>query len=256
MSKHAQEYEKIFETASAHGLFPEAVLENNLSKVKLLHQNYHQTYIEKDVRDLKEVGNVLDFDQVWKLAQQKNSELLSYTNISRETGLAFNTVKKYISVLSASYNIVLLASFTHNIQRRMVKSPKIFSADMGFFNHSTGIYGYDLLTTSGFIGKTFESILIMEFFKQERSFLLGGNPYFFRTSAGSEIDLVVEKGPELFAYEFKYTRNVRNSDFDAMRSLMASSKNRLTKGFLVTRVPHAEKFDKNLFAVPWWLFCA
>ncbi|OGC03780.1 hypothetical protein A2276_07990 [candidate division WOR-1 bacterium RIFOXYA12_FULL_43_27] len=248
--------ENVLDKALSYGLFPEAYLQDNIDEVKLLHQNYHQTYIEKDVRDLREVGNVLDFDLVWKIAHRTCGQILNYTNISRETGLAFNTVKKYISVLIASFNVCLLPSFCKDIRSRLVKSPKLFSVDIGFFNHCLNLYGKANLISSQLVGRTFESLMVSEFFKQERSYLFGGEPYFFRTAAGAEVDLVVEQGLDLFAYEFKYSEKVTNSDFSGIRSLMELSKGRLKRGFVLSRQSHAEKFADNLFAVPWWFFCS
>lgn len=250
------EARKILEKAISFGLFPEAYTEENIEEVKLLHQNYHQTYIEKDVRDLKEIGNVLDFDLVWKIAHRTNGQQLSYTNIMKETGLSFNTVKKYISVLAASFNISLLLPYGRSIRRRLVKSPKLFSVDIGFFNHCLNLYDKEELVASQFIGRIFESIMLLEFLKQERFFLMGGDPYFFRTTAGAEVDLVVEKGLDLFAYEFKYAEKIREADFKGIKSLASAvGPNKVKAGFVVSRQPHAEQFGENLFAVPWWYFC-
>ena len=254
-AEKGKEAEKAMEKSFSFGFFPEAFLQKSIDEVKLLLQNYHRTYIEKDVRDLKEVGNVLDFDLVWKIAHRSNGQLLNYANIARETGLAFNTVKKYISVLAASFNITLLFPYTRGIRRRLVKSPKLFSVDNGFFNHCLGLYGRDELTASQLIGRVFESILIGEFQKQERTFLMGGEPYFFRTSGGAEVDLVIERGLELFAYEFKFSNKVAAADFAGIKSLMSVSKNKVRAGFVVSRQPYAEKYADNLFAVPWWYFC-
>lgn len=250
-----EEREEMLNKALSFGLFPEAFGQEKIEEVRLLHQNYHQTYIEKDVRDLREVGNVLDFDMVWKIAHRSNGQLLNYSNISKETGLAFNTVKKYISVLVASYNLILLNPFIRNIQRRMVKSPKLFSVDLGFFNHSLNIYGKEEMMAAGFIGQIFESMMVTEFLKQEKFFLSGGEPYFFRTSIGTEVDLVIERGLDLLAYEFKFSEKISASDFSGIKSLMAAGSSKAIKGFVVSRQPYAEKFGDNLIAIPWWYLC-
>lgn len=247
--------ERSLQRVLSFGLFPEAYQLEDLEEVKLLYQNYHQTYIEKDVRDLKEIGNILDFDLVWKIVHRQTGQLLNYTNIAQETGLAFNTVKKYISVLNASYNIITLLTFTKNIRQRLVKSSKIFSLDTGFFNHCLGIYNADTLVSSGLIGRAFESIMVTEFFKQERFFLIEAEPYFFRTSAGAEVDLVIERGLDLFAYEFKYGDKITPSDFNGIKSLDRVTDNRLRAGFVVSRQSYPEKFGEKFFAVPWWFFC-
>lgn len=254
-SDAAGEAEKCLQKALAFGLFPEAYLKGSIDEVKILYQNYHQTYIEKDVRDIREVGNVLDFDLVWKLAHRANGQILSYSNIAKESGLSFNTVKKYISVLKASFNIIMLPAYTQNIRRRLIKSPKIFSCDLGFFNHCLDVWNKDILVASGLIGRVFESIMIAEFFKQERSFLMTGEPYYFRTAAGAEVDLVVERELGLFAYEFKFADKATPSDFNGIKSLISATGNRLKAGFVVSRQPYAERFGENLFAVPWWYFC-
>lgn len=251
----AEKAQASLDRAISCGLFPEAFLQEELAEVRLLHQNYHQTYIEKDVRDLKEVGNILDFDLVWKIAHRTSGQLLNYTNIARETGLAFNTVKKYVSVLLASFNLYLLPSYTRSIRGRLVKSPKIFSLDNGFFNHCLNLYEKKDLLAANFVGRIFEASLVTEFIKQERSFLFGGEPFFFRTTGGAEVDLVVERGADLFAYEFKYSARITSADFAGLKSLSAGAVSRLKAGFVVSRQPYAEKFGDNLFAVPWWYFC-
>lgn len=254
-SEITKDAERYLDKALCFGFFPEAYLEDGVDEVKLLYQNYHQTYIEKDIRDLKQIGSVLDFDLVWKIAHRRSGQMLNYSNISKETGISFNTVKKYIAILKASFNIVLLHPFIHNIERRLVKSPKIFSQDLGFFNHCLGVYSREILIASSLIGRIFETLMIMEFFKQERTFIMDAEPYFFRTSAGAEVDLVVKKGLELFAYEFKWTEKVDASDSSGIRSLMSIAGKSLKAGFIVTRQPYAEQLGENLFAVPWWYFC-
>ena len=247
--------DKALEQAIIFGLFPEAYLQEDINEAKILYQNYHQTYIEKDIRDLKEIGNVLDFDLVWRLAQQGSAQLLNYTKISNETGLAYNTVKKYISALAATFNVNLLTPYLKSIRRRLIKSPKLLSVDSGFFNYALNIFDREKLAAAQLIGRVFETIMIMEFFKQERSFLLGGEPHFFRTSAGAEVDLVVEKGLELYAYEFKFSERASTSDFDGIRSLMSAAGERVKAGFVISRQSYPEEFGPNLFAVPWWYFC-
>lgn len=252
-SKIGTDAEKSLKKALSFGFFPEAYLQENIEEVKILYQNYHQTYIEKDVRDLREVGNILDFDMIWKIANRNNGQMINYSNVSMESGLSFNTVKKYIAVLNACFNIFMLFPFTKNIRKRIVRSPKIFSLDIGFFNHCTGLYGEEMFKASQLIGRVFESVMVLEFLKQEKSFLIGGEPYFYRTSAGAEVDLVVERGLDVFAYEFKYSEKITASDFTGIKSLEACKN--VKAGFVVSRQPYPEKFGENLFAVPWWYFC-
>ncbi|MBU0573373.1 MAG: ATP-binding protein [Candidatus Margulisbacteria bacterium] len=256
-SRVAEEASRALEKALVFGLFPEAYLQEKVDEVRLLYQNYHQTYIEKDVRDLKEVGNVLDFDLVWKIAHRASGQLINYTNISKETGLAHNTVKKYISILAASFNISIFQAYSRSLRRRVVRSPKLFSVDIGFFNHCLDIFNLERLAAAQLTGVSFESVMIAEFLKQERGFIRGGEPYFYRTSANAEVDLVVERGVDLYAYEFKYSeRRPEPSDFNGIRSLLTAARDRLKAGFVVSRYPHAEKYADNLFAVPWWYFCS
>ena len=105
------------------------------------------------------------------------------------------------------------------------------------------------------IGRVFESIMISEFLKQERSYLKNGEPYFFRTAAGAEVDLVVEQGFDLFAYEFKYADRVVAADFSGLKSLDLACRGKVKAGFVVSRQPYPEQFGEKYFAVPWWFFC-
>ncbi len=165
--------------------------------------NYLQTYLERDVRTLKNVGDLSQFNRFIRLCAGRVGQPLNMSNLATDAGVAVNTVKAWISVLEASYMIYLLPPYHNNFNKRLTKSPKMYFFDTGLVCHLLGISASRQLETHHYYGNIIENYLIAELFKKRIN--LGKRPafWFWQDQKKNEIDLLIEEGGKIKAIEIK-----------------------------------------------------
>ncbi|KAF0182370.1 MAG: Uncharacterized protein FD164_1209 [Nitrospirae bacterium] len=168
--------------------------------------SYIATYLERDVRNILRVGSLRDFSRFLRAVAIRTAQTLSLSDLSRDAGVAPNTIKSWISVLQASHIIYLLEPYFHNLGKRLVKSPKLYFLDTGLAAYLMGLYSWDEIARSAMAGAFWETYA----FNQIYSSLLArgiGSPslYYWRTKDGREVDFIIEKGGRFIACEAKLT---------------------------------------------------
>ncbi len=188
------------------GSYPEVVLMPNID-ARTWYGAYLQTYLERDIRTLYNIGDLRDFQLLIQLLASRVSQTLNLASLSRELGLSVNTIKRWVSVLEASRMIYLLPPYYQNFGKRVTKSPKVYFLDCGLVTYLTGIRDQDHLIKGPMSGALFENFCIQEtvksfFFHAERPRL-----FYFRSHNGLEVDLLVEGADlELFPCEIKLSK--------------------------------------------------
>jgi uncharacterized protein len=179
--------------------------------------NYLRTYLERDVRTLLNVGNLLDFERFLRLCAGRTGQLLNLSALASDTGISVSTARAWISVLEASYTIFLLPPFHNNFNKRIIKMPKLYFRDTGLLSWLLGIMEAGQLSTHFAVGAIFENAIVSELAKQ--FYNRGKLPqfYFFRDSNGNEVDLLIEQGPALHAIELKYGKTVNPDYFKGLK---------------------------------------
>jgi len=180
--------------------------------------SYTQTYLERDVRLLKNIENLNSFVQFVQLCAGRTGQLLNYTSLANDAGISPNTVKAWISVLEASYVVYRLVPYHKNFNKRLVKSPKLYFYDTGLACSLLGIRDADQVTTHFLKGALFENWVLNEFVK--RAFNRGERryPYFWRDSHGQEIDCLLDTPESLIPVEIKSGKTMAHSYFDSLKS--------------------------------------
>lgn len=165
--------------------------------------SYIQTYLERDLRLLKNVGDLSQFGKFMRLCAGRVGQPLNLSTLANDCGVAPNTVKAWISVLDASYLIFKLPPYFENFNKRIIKSPKIYFFDTGLLCNLLGISSAAQLETHHYFGNIVENALIVELYKKRAN--AGKRPkfWFWQDQQGNEIDLVVEENGELTAIEIK-----------------------------------------------------
>ncbi len=174
------------------GGYPELVL-RNYSDADLWFSSYIGTYLRKDVNALINIGDQRSFRQLIQLLAASISQTLDMTRYSKALGVSMPTIKRWISVLEASYIIFLLPPYYENYGKRIVKSPKIYFYDTGVVSFLTGITTYDLYDKGPLAGAMFENYIVSEVMKKELHQATQADLYFLRTQDKSEIDLIVDR---------------------------------------------------------------
>lgn len=180
-------------------------------------RNYLATYIERDVRQLAEIGNLEAFARFMALAAGRTAQQLNFSAIGGDTGVSHNTVRAWFSILEASFLVLRLPAWHGNPRKQLVKAPKLHFLDSGLACHLLGIRSADELRHHPLRGAIFESWVVSEIYKHR---VHRGEPngmYHFRRVRGTEVDLVVQNGLSLIGCEVKSAATLDNSFFQHLR---------------------------------------
>jgi len=214
--------------------------------------SYLSTYLERDVRNLLSVGSLRDFDRFLRVAALRAGQILSYADLARDVGISPHTAKSWLSVLEASQQIFLLEPYHRQRTKRLVKSPKLYFTDTGLLTYLMGFSGPSELPRHALWGAVWENLVVAEI---RKSFHVRGQRpplWFWRTSAGDEIDLLVEVAPERFVtVECKAAAHVDLSAVKANRVLKEEyGPDAVAQALVVCRTDRAYPLAAATDAVP------
>lgn len=165
--------------------------------------NYIATYIERDVRQLIAVRDLSQFQRFVKMCAARSGQLLNLTSLGADCGLSANTAREWLSVLEASYLVTRLQPHHQNFGKRLIKSPKLYFLDVGLMAWLLGIRDANTLDTHAARGALFETFVVSELIKQRFNQGQASDLYFWRDSAGHEVDVLLETPTGLQAIEIK-----------------------------------------------------
>jgi len=172
-------------------------------------QSYIETYLERDVRTVRQVGDLMAFQSFLRLLAARSGQILNMTGIATELGLTLNTVKAWISVLLTSYQIIILQPYHANLGKRLVKRPKVYFTDTGTLCYLVGLRDPLHAMQGPMAGAIMETAVVTELTK---AYLHSGDEprlAFWRTARGSEVDIVVEDQLRLYPIEVKASATPR-----------------------------------------------
>ncbi len=195
------------------GFYP-AIYDRNIPQDKLYSQ-YLKTYIERDVRQLAHVGDLTTFQTFLTLCAQRVGQLLNYSELSRACRISDQTVRRWLSILEASYIIFLLHPYHKNMGKRLIKTPKLHFYDTGLVSFLLKIKQEDFLLHN-MRGNIFESFVISEIIKNFYNKGKDPNIYFWRDRYEHEVDCVIEYGTKVIAIEVKAKRTFNSRIFQGL----------------------------------------
>lgn len=175
-------------------------------------RNYIRTYIEKDVRQIKNITDLIVFERFLMLLAGRNGQELNSSALAVETGVDVKTIQSWIGILATSFIIYLLRPHHKNFRKTIVKRPKIYFYDSALVCSLLGITGPEQLALYPLRGAIFEGMVITEFIKKRVHDGLPVNLYYWRDKAGHEIDLIVDHAGSLIPIEIKSGKTI-NSEF-------------------------------------------
>ena len=234
------------------GDYPELVA-NPARDISLWHAGYVQTYLERDVRNLRQVGDLSQFQSFLRALAARTAQLLNLTDLASDLGVAVNTVKAWLSVLEATYQVLVLRPYFANVGKRLVKTPKVYFTDVGTLCYLTGLKDPEHAASGPMGGPIMETAVLSEIVKTLTHRGQDPQVYFWRTSAGNEVDIVIDTGGKLVPIEVKLSATPRpamaasikafREDFGAKAMpgyVVHPGKVRLPLGSEVTALPFAE----------------
>ncbi len=213
------------------GFYP-AVVSEKLPPYSI-YQNYYDTYIERDVREMSNLKNLTDFRKFVRLCAGRTAQILNANAISNDIGLSVHTVKAWLSILEASYIIFMLPPWYDNIRKRLIRSPKIFFYDVGMACYLLGIENNTQLSRDPLRGALFENMVIMEFVKSRFNKGLDSRYHFYRDNHGNEIDLIVREANNIKGVEIKSSQTFHKDFFKGLNYLKKLYGDRCNDNMLV-----------------------
>lgn len=160
------------------------------------YNDYIGTYVEKDVRQVLKITNVLTFQRFLKLCAARVGNLINYAELARDCDISPHTAKEWISVLETSYIIKLLTPYHKSFNKRLIKSPKLYFYDTALICSLLGIRTAEELALHPMKGALIESFIISEMFKYNYNHNERPQLYFWRDVQNHEIDCIIEKSYE------------------------------------------------------------
>lgn len=175
--------------------------------------NYIRTYIERDVRQLKGVADLIVFERLVRLLAGRNAQELNNSALAVEVGVDVKTVQSWISILESSYIIFLLKPHYKNFNKTIVKRPKLYFYDTALVCSLLGIREKTQLSTHPLRGAIFESMVVSELMKKRTNAGLPINLFYWRDKTGHEIDIIIDNAGKLLPIEIKSGKTVSSEFF-------------------------------------------
>ena len=199
----------------------------------LWHSSYIQTYLERDVRNLRQVGDLTGFQSFLKVLAARSGQLLNLTDVARDIGVAVNTIRAWLSVLEATYQVIVLRPYFANVGKRLVKTPKVYFTDVGTLCHLAGLRDAEHAASGPLGGAIMETAVLSEIVKSSTHRGLTPQVSFWRTLAGTEVDIVVESDGKLVPIEVKLSATPRPGMAGSIRRLQKDLGPEAEPGYVV-----------------------
>ena len=181
--------------------------------------SYIQTYIERDVRTLRNITDYSAFTRFLKLCAGRCSQILNVSSLAEDAGITRKTAEAWLSVLEASYIIYLLKPYYKNFGKRIIKNPKLYFYDTGLAASLLGITSAEQMESFYMRGAMFENFVVSELLKRRLFAGKSDELYFWRDSNGVEVDVLEEDSLELKAYEIKASETLNTAFFSNIKKI-------------------------------------
>lgn len=182
--------------------------------------SYVSAYIERDVRQLLGVQDLITFQRFLRLCAGRSGQLLNLSSLATDCGITHNTAKAWISVLEASFILFRLPPHHANFRKRLVKSPKLYFHDTGLLCWLLGIRAPGQLATHPLRGSIFETFIVSELQKTCKNILQNNTLFFWRDSNGREVDVIIEHEGRLLPIEIKSGQTLNRDFFSGLEYWM------------------------------------
>jgi predicted AAA+ superfamily ATPase len=214
-----------------NGFYP-GIYSEGLNPVKAF-RNYYETYVERDIRQLLQIKDLVYFQRFVKLCAGRIGQLFNASSLANEVGVSSMTIHSWLSALEATFIICIVQPWSANISKRMVKTPKLYFYDVGLASYLLGIENVTHLATHPLRGALFENMVTIELIKKRYNAGLDSNLYFYRDNHGNEVDILQESGYQLNLFEIKSAQTFTSHFLKGLDYLRKLIPDRISKSNLV-----------------------
>lgn len=237
------------------GGYPEALSRTSERRREAWFDNYLHTILLRDVRDLAQIEGLTELPRLMQLLAARSGGLLNAAELSRSTGIAQTTLKRYLTLLETLFLIRQVPAWSSNLGKRLQKSPKLFVTDYGLMAHLQGLSKSGVSASLGLPGDLVEAFVYAELAKHQAWADMRTTLMHYRTSTGVEVDFVLEnRQGELVGVEVKAATTISAKDFNGLRHLRDTTPQQFKRGIVFYTGEQVVHFDQQLVAVPLSLF--
>ena len=232
------------------GNYPEIASKKSVDR-QLWCGSYISTYLERDVRNLSQIGDLSQFERFLKLCATRTGQLLNLSELARKVGVSVPTTKRWISILETGYQIYLLYPYYKNLGKRLVKSPKLYFNDTALASYLLGLHNHETLIKSPNFGCLFETYIITDFLKRFLHFGRMPSIYYLRTRDGLEVDLVLEFGQKLYLFEIKSAMTILPNYASALLRIARDLKSSAKFTGIISRSAYNFRLKGEVYNLNW-----
>lgn len=211
------------DSAEIKGFYPR-IFEQNI-RPSSFYSSYVATYLEKDIRMIKNIINYDSFYKFLKIMAGRSGQVLNTLAISNECDISHNTVNEWVNLLERSYIVFKLSPYHKNFNKRIIKKAKIYFYDVGLLSYFLGIKNKEHLHSHYLKGAIFETLVMSEFMKNNFNRALNFEFYFWKDKSGREVDLIIEDGVKVKSVEIKSGKTIRDDFFKNLKYWNQLAKN-------------------------------
>jgi len=239
------------------GGFPEVCLQRSrISRRAAWFDAYLTSFIQRDLRDLAQISGQQDFLNLLKLLATRAAQPLNVADLSRQTGIQATTLRRYLSLLEATYLVGCLPAWSSNLGRRITKAPKVLIHDSGLLCHLLGLSAARLKSEPNFLGSVLENFVANELLRQLGWSETGARLFHFRAHSGEEVDLVLETPDgQVLGLEVKASSSLGASDWKGLRFLRDALGPKFQRGIVLysglETVPLGDRLEAAPVAALW-----
>ncbi len=242
---------KLQSTYSSHilqGGYPELITKK--MPASDWYTGYVSTYVERDVRQLKNITNLALFSKLLRLCAGRTGQILNHTALSNDCGIDQKTVASWLSILQSSYIIYLLKPYHTNFNKRILKSSKLYFYDTGLACSLLGITQAKQIATHAAKGPLFENMIVAELLKDRLNSGATDNLYYWRDKTGNEVDVLLDQAGKLTAIELKSGETI-STDFFKGLDYFSSLHTKKMEQWLVYGGKETQKRSNGIMVKPW-----
>ena len=233
------------------GAYPEVIQRPAGKRRDAWFAAYITALLQRDVRDLANIEGLTDMPRLLSLLAARVGSLLNMSELSRSSGIPNSTLKRYLSLLQATFLLQPLPAWSSNLGKRLIKSPKIHLIDSGLTAHLAGVTRKSLDRDTGFFGHLLESFIVNELRKQVGWSDNRVRLYHYRTTTGREVDILLEDAAgQLVGLEVKASATVVRKDFSGLDALSEDTGNKFVRGIVLYTGEQSVSFGENFTALP------
>lgn len=251
---YKQHIEHIFEDCLIFGSLPAVCLCRDPEKKQLLLRNYRDTYLEQDIRNLVREDKLWIYQKVMELLASRTGDILNYSTIASQLEVAVDTVKRYAMLLEKTFILKNLTTWSRNIRKEVLKTPKVYFSDLGLRNSLLGLNSMSQAEKLGQIGMMLENMVLERLLSIISMSNQEARLHYWRTKTKEEVDFIVSTPEIALPIEVKSDRKINARRLKGLKSFMDKEKEAV--GVVIGRfkdVDILEEGGKRICLLPYWL---